>query len=115
MTSDALTFLYSLALKWVSYVGYAHLFLSSNYSLRLATREHQDLVDGMYFVTNITADRDLHCYKLAVESSVQHLSELPKGPHLRREVLEVEHLVLWRVRRHLGVFAHDCWSRREWS
>lgn len=85
---------------------FAHLLLAGYDGLRFAAGEHQDLVDGVDFIADVTSWRDLHCYQLGVEASMQDLSELTKGSLGRAEFLEVHHLVLWRARGHFGVFAH---------
>lgn len=58
----------------------------------------------MHFIANISSDRNLHGDKLRVKSCVNDLSELAKTAHFGGQAVKVDHLVLWGLSRHFGVF-----------
>jgi len=47
----------------------------------------------MYFISNITTNRDLHRHKLRVHAGMQHLSEDAELADILRQALEVDELV----------------------
>ena len=59
----------------------------------------------MHLVADIPSDRNLHRDKLAVEAGMEDLPKLAESSHLRSEAWEVDHLVLRRSRRHVGIFS----------
>lgn len=74
-----------------------HLILASNSRFTLTTREDQDLVNGVYFVANVSSNWDLHAHELAVQAGVKDFPELSKCSHLRGEAWEVDHLMSWWI------------------
>ena len=82
----------------------AYLIFARHRGLTLATREDQDLIHGMNFVTNVPADGDFHGHQLAVQAGVEDFAELPKSSNLRGELWKVHHFVLGRGGGHLGIF-----------
>lgn len=83
----------------------AHLILPSDSRPPLSTRENQHLVHSVHFITDISPHGDLHRYKLAEKTRVQHFSELSESAHVGGEFGEVDHFVLGWGGRHFGVFA----------
>jgi len=70
----------------------------------------QHLIHSMYFISNITTNRNLHRHKLRVHAGMQHLSEDAKLADVLRQALEVDELMRRRRRLVLvsfGEVSHD--------
>ena len=64
----------------------------------------------MYFISNITTNRNLHRHKLRVHAGMQHLAENAKLANVLCQALEVDELVRRRRRLvlvSLGKIGHD--------